>query len=270
MMWYVADKYVRLLEQDRKERSLNLTPTKDQKKQNTATPKTKETASTNKRAAKTDVEERKEETSSPAKKERVEEDAKETPGRRRSSRVAKNEAMAKQAHENEEKEKSSKKEENEGANMKKKTTKKNRGNEEKMEVNGEHDGEQGEDEQDEAETTEANEEGKEKEPWRAVYISRFEVDGLNKLIEKLRKWPQAKKNVPSSLEDPYGLLDTLEVRVAKELAIILFLINSLFPSELASRKWAVFLNFTAVLSFEWPNLRIHPQTQTFEPPCLAS
>lgn len=255
-MWYAADKYVRLLEQDKQERGLNLTPKKDQRKQ-TKEAASEKVKSPNKRAAKTDVEERKEETSSPAKKERVEEDAKETPGRRRSSRVARNEAMAKQAHENEEKEKSLKKEENEGANVKKRTTKKNKGNEEKMEVNGEHDDEHGEIEQDGAEASEVNEEREEKQPWSPVYITRFEVDGLNKLIEKLRKWPQAKKNVPSSLEDPNGLLDTLEVCVAKQPTKILFLINSFSPSEIVRSKLGYIPKFVfAVLSFEWLNLRI--------------
>ena len=244
------------MEQDKQERNLNLTPKKDQKKQakETASEKVK---SPNKRAAKTDVEERKEETSSPAKTERVEEDGKETPGRRRSSRVARNEAMAKQAHENEEKEKSLKKEENEGANVKKRTLKKNSGNEEKMEVNGEHDDEHGENEQDAAEEAEVNEEREEKQPWSPVYITRFEVQGLNKLIEKLRKWPQAKKNVPSSLEDPYGLLDTLEVCVEKQPTKILFLINSFSPSQIVRSKLGYIPQFVfAVLSIEWPNLRI--------------
>lgn len=220
MMWYAADKYYRLLEQDRKEQGLTSTPTKDQKKQATATPKTKEAVgakakSSNKRAAKTDLEERQDETSSSVTKERLEEEAKETPGRRRSSRVAKNEAIARQTQENEEKEKAAKKEEGEGVNSKKKTTKNSKDDEVKMEINGEHHNEDGENEQVTSEKTEANEQGDEQKPWCPVFLTRFEVDGLNKLIEKLRTWPQAKKNVPSSLEDPYGLLDTLEVGFAE-------------------------------------------------------
>ena len=211
MMWYAADKYVRLLEKDKKERGLISKPKKDKRKQDTATPKKKDTVfakgkASNKRPAKTDGEGKEEETRTSAEKELVEEDAG-APNRRRSSRVAKNEAIARQAQENEEKEKTVKKEEErEGVNKKKRSPKKTKDREE---INGEHHEENDENEN----TPEANEQQEENAPWRPVYLTRFEVEGLNKLIEKLRKWPQAQKNVPSSVEDPDGLLERLEVCV---------------------------------------------------------
>ena len=88
-MWYAADKYVRLLERDIKERGLIETPKKDSRKQGAENPKKKETLGV-KRPVKTESEEKSEETSSPAKKDAAGEDATGTPSRRRSSRVAKN------------------------------------------------------------------------------------------------------------------------------------------------------------------------------------
>ena len=211
IMWYAADKYLRLLEKDKTERGLSLTP----KKQNAVTFKAKETVgskarSANKRVAKTDGEENREAGLS-AVKESVEDDANETPGRRRSSRVAKNEATFRQEHENEEREKAVKKEESERGSVKRRAAKKSKDNEDTMDVNGEnHDVEDA----NEKGSPEDNEEEEDKLPWRPVYLTRFEVDGLFKLIEKLRNWPQAKKNVPATLEDPCGLLDRLEVCVS--------------------------------------------------------
>lgn len=207
IMWYAADKYLRLLEKDKTERGLSLTP----KKQNAVTFKAKETVgsrarSANKRVARTDGEENREAGLS-AVKESVEDDANETPGRRRSSRVAKNEATFRQEHENEEREKAVKKEESERGSVKRRAAKKSKDNEDTMDVNGEnHDVEDA----NEKGSPEDNEEEEDKLPWRPVYLTRFEVDGLFKLIEKLRNWPQAKKNVPATLEDPCGLLDRLE------------------------------------------------------------
>lgn len=209
IMWYAADKYVRLLEQDKKEQGLISTPKKDETKQ--STPKKKDLVSakeksSNKKPVKTDAEGKEEETSPLPKKGLVEEDTVETPGRRRSSRVAR------QAQENEEKEKAVKKEEADGVNGKKRSPKKNKDKDDKLEMNGEEHEEEDED-KNMPDAGEENGEQEEKKPWRPVYLTRFEVDGLNKLIEKLRKWPQAEKNVPSSLEDPYGLLERLEVCV---------------------------------------------------------
>ena len=53
----------------------------------------------------------------------------------------------------------------------------------------------------------------EKTPWSAVYLTRFEMDGLYKLMQKLRTWPLAKKNVPEKVQDPDKILERLEVCV---------------------------------------------------------
>lgn len=216
IMWYAADKYLRLLEKDKNEQGLPFTTKKGEKKQIVSEAKTKDTTvngkgrSSDKRVSKTDGEDKRD-ASLPAVKESTEDDAKETPGRRRSSRVAKNEAIAKQGLENDEREKTLKKEESEGGSGRRKATKKNKDDEDSTDVNGEyHDGEN----QKEKDSVEDNEAEEDKEPWRPVYLTRFEVEGLNKLIERLRNWPQAKKNVPAKLDDPYGLLDRLEVCVS--------------------------------------------------------
>lgn len=134
-----------------------------------------------------------------------EDDLTETTGRRRSSRVAK------QAQENTEKKSSTngKEEEPDTEEWKKKkgNPKRQAKDEEvKVEVNGEtHDEEENKEKID----GEENEEDK-KTPWSPVYLTRFEVDGLTKLIERLRDWPQAQKNVPKTLEDPEGVLQRLE------------------------------------------------------------
>ncbi|KAM7446348.1 Lysine-specific demethylase 2A [Porites harrisoni] len=202
IMWYAADKYVRLLERDIKERGLIETPKKDSRKQSAENPKKKETLGV-KRPVKTESEEKSEETSSPAKKDAAAEDASGTPSRRRSSRVAKNEEIARQAQENKEKEKVvvQKEEESEGDNRKKRTPKKAKHSEE---MNGQHHEENDENEN----SPEVKEE--EKTPWSAVYLTRFEMDGLYKLMQKLRTWPLAKKNVPEKVQDPDKILERLE------------------------------------------------------------
>lgn len=221
IMWYAADKYVRLLERNNKELGLNATPKADDNKKDTATAKKNDAAVTpkgkqsNKRSARSDVQEDSEKVSASAQEDNKEDDRTDTPGRRRSSRVARNEAIARQAHENAEKESAVKsgnkgKEEKidtEELSRKKGTPKKQaKGNEAKVEVNGEN-----HDEEDDkaVNSSETNEE--ENTAWRAVYLTRFEVDGLTALIKRLREWPQAKKNVPSEVEDPDGLLERLEV-----------------------------------------------------------
>ena len=215
-MWYAADKYMRLLEKNKNELGLCFTTKKEDKKQIVSEAKTKDTSvngkgrSLDKRPSKTDGE-NKGDASLPTVKESAEDNAKETPNRRRSSRVAKNEAIAKQGHENEEKEKTLKKEESEGGSGRKRAPKKNKDDEDLMDVNGEyHDREN----QKEKDSMEDNGVEEDKEPWRPVHLTRFEVEGLNKLIERLRNWPQAKKNVPAKLDDPYGLLNQLEVCVS--------------------------------------------------------
>ena len=204
-MWYAADKYVRLLERDIKERGLIETPKKDSRKQSAENPKKKETLGV-KRPVKTESEEKSEEISSPAKKDAAAEDASGTPSRRRSSRVAKNEEIARQTQENKEKEKVvvQKEEESEGDNRKKRTPKKAKHSEE---MNGQHHEENDENEN----SPEVKEE--EKTPWSAVYLTRFEMDGLYKLMQKLRTWPLAIKNVPEKVQDPDKILERLEVCV---------------------------------------------------------
>lgn len=212
IMWYAADKYLRLLEKDKIELGLSFTTKKEEKKQIVSEAKTKDTSvngkgrSLDKRPSKADGE-NKGDASLPTVKESAEDTAKELPSRRRSSRVAKNEAIAKQGHENDEREKTLKKEESEGGSGRKRATKKNKDDEDLMDVNGEyHDGEN----QKEKDSMEDNGAEEDKEPWRPVYLTRFEVEGLNKLIDRLRNWPPAKKNVPAKLDDPYGLLNRLE------------------------------------------------------------
>ena len=95
--------------------------------------------------------------------------------------------------------------------MKRRAAKKSKDNEDTMDVNGEN---HNVEDANEKGSPEGNEEEEDKLPWRPVYLTRFEVDGLFKLIEKLRNWPQAKKNVPATVEDPCGLLDRLEVCVS--------------------------------------------------------
>ena len=203
-MWYAADKYVRLLERDIKERGLIETLKKDSREESAENPKKKETLGV-KRPVKTESEEKSEETSSPAKKDAAGEDAAGTPSRRRSRRVAKNEAIARQAQEIKEKEKAVQKEEqSEGDNKKKRTPKKAKHSEE---MNGQHHEENDENEN----SPEVKEE--ERTPWSAVYLTRFEMDGLYKLMEKLRTWPLAKKNVPEKVQDPDKILERLEVCV---------------------------------------------------------
>ena len=225
IMWYAADKYVRLLERNNKELGLNTTPKTDQNKQDTAaakkndagvTPKGKQSNKRSERSARSGVQEDNEKTSASAQEDNKEDDKTDTPGRRRSSRVARNEAIARQAQENAEKGSAVKsgnkvkeeKTDTEELSRTKGTPKKQaKGNEAKVEVNGEnHD----EDDNDKAvNSSETNEE--DKTPWRAVYLTRFEVDGLTTLIKRLREWPQAKRNVPSEVEDPDGVLERLEV-----------------------------------------------------------
>lgn len=215
IMWYAADKYVRLLEQNKKELGLQSKPKAERSKRDTATTKRKDDVvtpkgkSTNKRAARSDVQEDDAEESK-------EEDPMETPGRRRSGRVARNEAIARQAQENTEKDNavknvSKERVDTEELSRKKGTPKKQAAkvSEDKAEVNGKN-----RDEEDDKDTGEdpSEENGEaEKTPWRRVYLTRFEVEGLDALIERLRTWPQATKNVPSVVEDPDGLLDRLEV-----------------------------------------------------------
>ena len=223
-MWYAADKYVRLLERNNKELGLNPTPKADRNKQDTGTAKKKDVGVTpkgkqaNKRSARSDVqEEGSEKTFASAQGEDKGEDTTDTPGRRRSSRVARNEAIARQAQENVEKESAVKsgnkgKEEKEDTvelSRKKGTPKRQaKGKEAKVEVNGENHDEEGDNDKavDSSETIEGD-----KTPWRPVYLTIFEVDGLTNLIERLRTWPQAKRNVPAEVEDPDGLLERLEV-----------------------------------------------------------
>lgn len=229
-MWYAADKYVRLLEQNRKELGLGTKLKADRSKQDTATSKKRDDVATpkgksaNKRGARCDVQESEEKTSAPVQEENKEEDLTDTPGRRRSSRVARNEANARQAQENAEKDNAVKnvskgkeeKADTEELSRKKRTPKKQaKDSEGKAEVNGESHDEEG-DTGKVVDSSEANEEA-DKTPWRPVYLTRFEVDGLSKLIERLRTWPQAKKNVPSSIEDPDGLLERLEVCAKRSL-----------------------------------------------------
>ena len=224
IMWYAADKYVRLLERNIKELGLNPTPKADQNKQDTATAKKKDSGVTpkgkqaNKRSARSDVQEDNEKTSASTQEENKEDEKTDTPGRRRSSRVARNEAIARQAQESVEKGSAVKsgnkvkeeKTDTEELGRKKGTPKKQaRGNEAKVEINGENHDEEGDNDK-AVNSSETNEE-EDKTPWRAVYLTRFEVDGLTALIERLREWPQAKKNVPSEVEDPDGRLERLEV-----------------------------------------------------------
>lgn len=222
IMWYAADKYVRLLERNTKELGLNTTPKADHNKQDTATAKkidagvTPKGKQSNKRSARSDVQEDNEKTSASAQEDNKEDDKTDTPGRRRSSRVARNEAIARQAQENAEKGSAVKsgdkvkeeKTDTEELTRNKGTPKKQaKGNEAKVEVNGENHDEGDNDKA--VNSSETNEE--DKTPWRAVYLTRFEIDGLTALIKRLREWPQAKKNVPSEVEDPDGLLERLEV-----------------------------------------------------------
>lgn len=223
IMWYAAEKYVRLLEQNKKELGLQSKPKAERSKRDTTTTKRKDDVVTpkgksiNKRAARSDVQEDDPEESK-------EEDPMETPGRRRSSRVARNEAIARQAQESTEKDTESA--DTEELSRKKGTPKKQAAkvSEDKAEVNGKnHD----EDDKDTGEDlSEKNEEG-EKTPWRRVYLTRFELEGLDALIERLRTWPQATKNVPSVVEDPDGLLDRLEVCANITLLFILQEVNLL-------------------------------------------
>ena len=224
IMWYAADKYVRLLERNIKEQEgLNPTPKVDQNKQDKATAKKKDAGVTpkgkqaSKRSARSEVQEDSDKISAFTQEETKEDDAADTPGRRRSSRVARNEAIARQAQGNAEKGSADKsgnkgkeeKPDTEELGRKNGTPKKQvKGNEAKMEENGENQDEEGDNDK-AVNSAETNEE--DKTPWRAVYLTRFEVDGLTALIERLREWPQAKKNVPSEVEDPDGLLERLEV-----------------------------------------------------------
>ena len=216
IMWYAADKYLRLLEKDKTELGLSFTTKKEEKKQIVSEAKTKDTSvsgkgrSLDKRPSKADGE-NKGDASLPTVMESAEDNAKELPSRRRSSRVAKNEAIAKQGHENDEREKTLKKEESEGGSGRKRATKKNKDDEDLMDVNGEYHDRENQKEKDSMEYNGAEED---KEPWRPVYLTRFEVEGLNKLIDRLRNWPPAKKNVPAKLDDPCGLLNRLEVCVS--------------------------------------------------------
>lgn len=225
IMWYAADKYVRLLERNNKELGLNVTPKADQNKEDTATAKKRDAGVTpkgkqaNKRSARSDVQEDNELTSASAQEDNKEDDKTNTPGRRRSSRVARNEAIARQAQENAEKGSAVKsgnkvkeeKTDTEELSRKKGTPKKQtKGNEAKMEVNGENHDEEGDNDK-AGNSSETIEEEDDKVPWRAVYLTRFEVDGLTALIKRLREWPQATKNVPSEVQDPDGLLERLEV-----------------------------------------------------------
>ena len=223
-MWYAADKYVRLLERNNKELGLNATPKADQNKQDTVAAKKKDAGVTpkgkqaNKRSAGSDVQDGNEKTSASSQEDNKEDDKTDTTGRRRSSRVARNEAIARQAQENAEKGSAVKsvnkvkeeKTDTEELSRKKGTPKKQaKGNDAKLEVNGENHDEEGDNDK-AVNSSETNEE-EGKTPWRAVYLTRFEVDGLTALIKRLREWPQAKKNVPSEVQDPDGLLERLEV-----------------------------------------------------------
>lgn len=220
IMWYAADKYLRLLERNKKELGLNSTPKTEGNKQDTATTKKTDDGaapkgkSSTKRSPKSDVQEGNETTAQEA--ENTEEDGTEKTGRRRSSRVARH------VQENAEKDNALKngntgKDEEadmeEVINKKKGTAERQaKGHEGKLEVNGEsHDEDGGNDKI--VNTAEANEDI-EMTPWRPVHLTRFEVDGLSKLIERLREWPQAQKNIPSAVEDPDGLLNRLEVCAA--------------------------------------------------------
>lgn len=218
-MWYAADKYVRLLERNRKELGLDTKSKADGSKRDTSKKKDDVVApkgkSANKRVATSNVQEREDKTSAIVQEEDKEEDPADTPGRRRSSRVARNEAIARQAQEDAEKDNAVKnaskgkeeKADTEELSRKKGTPKRQaKGSEGKAEVNGES-----YDEERKVENSSEADEEVDKTPWRPVYLTRFEVDGLSKLIERLTTWPPALKNIPSAIEDSDGLLKRLEV-----------------------------------------------------------
>ncbi len=48
-------------------------------------------------------------------------------------------------------------------------------------------------------------------PWEPVYLTDFEVNGLKRLIERLRTWDRAIGNCPAEISGQEALLDRLEV-----------------------------------------------------------
>ena len=50
-----------------------------------------------------------------------------------------------------------------------------------------------------------------KKEWVPVYLTPFEIRGLEELIERLKSWPTAQKSLPNSIKEPERLLERLEV-----------------------------------------------------------
>ena len=143
-------------------------------------------------------------------------EAAEVGSRRRSSRVAKSEALSRQ--ENSAKRKTRRNgvvaadEEGEESKGKRVTPKKSSSDMKlKEEANGETCADEGDLDADKDEAEDAGLNSTEREAWQPVYLTRFEVEGLSRLIEKLRTLRQNKKNIPPTVEDPDGLLTRLQV-----------------------------------------------------------
>ncbi|EDO41168.1 predicted protein [Nematostella vectensis] len=184
MMWYVAEKYVRLLTRDREERV----------KMGKPLTKRKKLAAKGKGKVKKEPKEEKENTEQTA-----------DSVQRRSSRVPKVPARRLQdgissddepQPKRKRKGKMSTKQENSGVNGKSEAKSEINGKmPEKPEVNGK--------------AREGSTEESEK-PWELVYLTERELSGLRELIERLRTWPQAQKNIPESIENPEEVLKQLE------------------------------------------------------------
>jgi hypothetical protein len=63
--------------------------------------------------------------------------------------------------------------------------------------------------------SEVTEDAQEK-PWVPVYLTKDEVNGLRCLMERLRTWQYAQKCIPSTISDSEALLTDLEVRLLYE------------------------------------------------------
>ncbi|XP_031560229.1 lysine-specific demethylase 2B-like [Actinia tenebrosa] len=174
IMWYVAEKYTRLLRKDKEETKKDMN-VKGKKNKNKATRRNIVTEDQGNLPEKKTVTTNGEET-----------------GRRRSTRVAKSE-ISREAYtkDSEDSPKPRKKIKLEKADENTETKKA------EPEKNGCHsDGEGAGDTQD--------------KPWAPVYLTKCETSGLYCLIERLRSWPHAQKCIPPTITNPEELLSELE------------------------------------------------------------
>ena len=204
MLWYVAEKYVKVLQRDEEERSRG-GDVKAAELKDKASAKTTVSKDSRKFAAKkepTDFRHVNGDTTKTA-----DEDSEAPDGRRRRSKRG-----AKVTGDDEDGDQADEKNEGKGRGRRKRKEKaegEEEGENTEVEDDGEGrvNGEQG----GSGELDQKHAHGEEKKAWAPVYLTRMELDGLPRVTERLRTWPPGKKAVPSTITDPEGLLNRLEV-----------------------------------------------------------